>query len=143
EDAFTGRHGRLQNVVFVAQVLDGAEESLGVLHEGGEHAKSDCVAQRAEATKIDDHGNGGAGKNFHHRIVERVSHDGVFISVHVLRVDAVKLAVRAFFTIEKLQHHHAAYVLLQIGVDASNGGANAAVRVAHRLAEDHGGPEDE
>src|SRR5690348_896966 len=93
EDAFTGSHGRLQDVVFVAQVLDGAEESLGVLHESGQHAKSDRIAKRAEAAEVDDHGNGGAGKNFHHRIVERVSHDGVFIGVHVLGVDAVKLAV--------------------------------------------------
>src|SRR5579871_183436 len=143
KNALAGCHGALKNVVLVAQVLDRAEETLRVLHERSEHADGDSAAEDAESAKINHHGNGHAGKDFHHRIVERVSHDGVFIRVHVLGVDAVKAAVGAPFTIEKLQHHHAGDVLLQIGVDAGDGGANAAVRVAHGLAENHRRPEDE
>ena len=105
--------------------------------------KRDGAAKDAHAAEPDDHGNGHAGKDFHHRVVERVGHDGVFEGVHVLGVDAVKAAVGALFAVEKLQHHHAGDVLLQIRVDAGNGGADAAVRVAHRLAKDHGRPEDQ
>ena len=38
ENALGSRHGGLQNVEFFAQVLDGPEETLRVLHESDEHA---------------------------------------------------------------------------------------------------------
>ena len=41
EDALAGGHGCLQDVVFVAEVLDGAEEALRVLDEGDEDAEGD------------------------------------------------------------------------------------------------------
>src|SRR5262249_3804033 len=107
------------------------------------YADAHGIAQRAQPAEINHQGNGGAGENFHHRVVERVGHDGVFKCVHVLGVDSLKLAISALFAVEKLQYHHASDVLLQIGVDAGNGGANTAVGVAHRLAENHGRPEDE
>src|SRR5580765_1817379 len=143
ENALAGRHGALQDVVFVAQVLDGTEEALRVLHKSHEHADGYSAAKHAESAEPDHHGNGHARKDFHHRVIERVGHDGVFESVHVLGVDLVKAAVGALFAVEKLQHHHAGDVLLQVRVDAGNGGADAAVGVAHRLAEDHRRPEDQ
>ena len=39
ENAFACRHGGLQNVVFLAEVHDGAEEALGVLRKGDQHAE--------------------------------------------------------------------------------------------------------
>ena len=39
EDALAGSHGRLQDVVFIAEVLDRAEETLRVLDEGDEDAE--------------------------------------------------------------------------------------------------------
>ena len=41
EDALAGGHGRLQDVVLVAQVLNGPPEALRVLDEHGEHADGD------------------------------------------------------------------------------------------------------
>ncbi len=38
ENALAGGHGRLQDVEFFAQVLNGAEEALRVLHERDQHA---------------------------------------------------------------------------------------------------------
>ena len=72
-----------------------------------------------------------------------MSHDGVFVGVHVLRVDGFELLIGALLAVEKLQHHHAGYVLLQVGINAGNGRADSPVRIAHRLAEDQGGPEDQ
>ena len=39
EDALARGHGRLQDVVLLAQVLDGPEEALRILHEGHQHAE--------------------------------------------------------------------------------------------------------
>ncbi len=39
EDALAGGHGGLQDVVLLAEVLDGAEEALGVLDEGDQDAE--------------------------------------------------------------------------------------------------------
>ena len=39
EDAFAGGHGRLQNVVLLAEIHDGAEKTLRVLHERDQHAQ--------------------------------------------------------------------------------------------------------
>src|ERR1700761_8343936 len=48
EDAFGCRHRRLQDVVFVAEVLDGAEEALRILNECDENAESDYVSEYAK-----------------------------------------------------------------------------------------------
>src|SRR5689334_3842043 len=48
EDALAGRHGPLQNVVFVAQVLNGTEEALRILHKSHKHADGHSAAQHAE-----------------------------------------------------------------------------------------------
>src|SRR4029077_13228098 len=117
EDTLAGRHGRLQDVVLVAQILYGAEEALRVLHERGQHADGDGAAKHTESAEINHHGDGHAGKDFNHRVVERVGHDRVFEGVHVLGVDAVKAAVGAPFAVEKLQHHHAGDMFLKIGID--------------------------
>ncbi len=56
EDALAGGHGGLQDVVFVAEILDGAEEALRVLDEGDEYAESDCtedgVAQSGGVARV-------------------------------------------------------------------------------------------
>ena len=39
EDAFAGGHGRLQNVVLLAEVHDWAKKTLRVLHERDQHAQ--------------------------------------------------------------------------------------------------------
>ncbi len=43
ENAFAGGHGGLQDVVFVAEVLNRAEKTLRVAHEGDQDAqRGDC-----------------------------------------------------------------------------------------------------
>src|SRR5215470_18704338 len=42
EDALAGSHGRLQDVVLLAKVLDRPEEALRILHEGGNNADGHC-----------------------------------------------------------------------------------------------------
>ena len=46
EDALGGRHGRLQDVVLLAQILNGPEESHAVLEKGHQHAER--AARRRE-----------------------------------------------------------------------------------------------
>ena len=54
-------------------------------------------------------------------------------------VDVFKLLEAAGLAIEKLEHRHPRQVFLQVGVDACDGDANLAVRLAHGLAKHHGG----
>src|SRR5580704_11324383 len=90
EDALAGGHRRLQDVVFVAEVLDGAEEALRVLDEGDEdaegHGGEDGVAQSvgnaqvAEdgvAAKPDDESDGGGAKELDDGVIESVGKDRV------------------------------------------------------------------
>ncbi len=62
EDAFGGGHGGLEDVVFVGQVLDGAEEALGVLNKRDE----DAERNGAEEAEVREPGAGkgrGASRN--------------------------------------------------------------------------------
>ena len=143
EDALAGGHRRLQDVVLLAQVLDGAEEALRVLHEGHQHAEGDGVADDLVAAEPDDAGDGDRRQHFDHRVVDRVGQDGVLEGVHVGAVDLLELLVRFLLAVEQLQHNDAGDVLLQVGVDPGDGDANAPVALAHRLAEERGRIEDE
>ncbi len=110
EDAFAGGHGRLQDVVFFAEVHDGAEEAQSVLDEGDQHAQFGRSAHQAECEQrlpIKAHGDTGHGNASHHAdaaepdhagnryrgenidrgIVKRVSQDRVFVGVHVAAIN--------------------------------------------------------
>src|SRR6185312_746377 len=161
EYAFTGGHGGLQNVVLVAQVLDGTEEALRVAHKGDQNAerrdRGDCMNHRqvvdelqsdrgdrplvkdSIASEPDDAGNGDVRKNFNDRVIKGVGEDGVLVRLHVAFVDFGKLAEGALFAVEQLQHHHSTYVLLQVRIDARDGNADAPVRVADAITEELGG----
>src|ERR1035441_4024539 len=52
EDAFGGSHGRLQDVVFLAEVLNGAEEALRVLDETDEDADGDRSEEAGDAGRM-------------------------------------------------------------------------------------------
>src|SRR5215467_9882965 len=75
-------------------------------------------------------------KQIDHRVVDCVGEDRVLERVHVASINFRKAVVSAAFTVEELQHHHAAHVLLQVSIDAGNRGTNAAVRIAHLVTED-------
>ena len=142
EDPLAGSHRGLQDVVFLAQVLDGPEEALGILDEGDQHADGDCVAQHPKPAQPDHQGDGHGAQQLNRGVIERIGHDGVFEGDHVLPVDGFELLVGALLAVEQLHHAHSAYMLLGGGVDAGDGGADAPVGVAHMFAEDAGDPKD-
>ena len=88
-------------------------------------------------------GDGDGRKRLHHGVVQRVGEDGVLEGLHVLPVDGLELLVGALLAVEQLQGDDAAYVLLQKAVDACDGRADAAVAVAHGVAEDLRGHGDQ
>ena len=143
ENALAGRHGGLQDVVLVAQVLDGPPEALRVLDEHGQHADGDRSAEHAEAAAPDHQRDGDGGEHFNGGVVEGVGEDGVFKGDHVLAVDGFKVLVGALFAVEELHHAHAGDVFLGEAVDAGNGGADAAIAFAHAVAEEARDDEDQ
>ena len=48
ENPLAGRHGRLQDVVLFAEILNGPEEALGILDEGGENPDAHDRMNHAE-----------------------------------------------------------------------------------------------
>src|SRR3984885_7807719 len=162
EDAFACGHGRLQNVVLFAEVHDRTEEAQRVLDKRDQYPERCPVTYQAEsnqslpiefhnhaghvefthhvaATKPNDAGNRNRRENLDHRVVNRIGHDRVFVRVHVIAIDLREAVVGLALAIKKLQHHHAAAMFLQVGVDASDGDANTAVRIAHPVAKNLGG----
>ncbi len=156
----------MQNVVFLAEVHDRTEEAQRVLDERDQHAQFCDCANQAEGDQrlpIKTHGDAGHGnvphhagaaepddagyrdrrENIDHGVVERVGKDRVLVRVHVAAIDFREASVGFALAIEELQHHHAADVLLQVGVDAGDGDANAAIGVAHLVAKNLGRPDDE
>ncbi len=156
----------MQDVVFFAEVLNGAEEALGVLDEGDEDAERDggtgyvhrmqkvlvkrqargkrsAGEEGADAAAPDDQSDGGGAEQFDRRIVEGVGEDGVLEGVHVQAVDRGELVEGAALAVEELHDGHAAHVLLHIAVDAGDGGADTAVALAHMVAEDAGDVKDD
>src|ERR1700728_509982 len=93
------------------------------------------AAHHILATDPDDARNRDRGEKVDDRIVHGVGQDRVFVRVHVAAVDFREALVGFALAVEKLQHDHAADVLLQIRINAGDGGANAAVRIAHLVAE--------
>ena len=143
ENSFAGRHRRLQDVVFVAQILNGPPEPLRVLDEHGQHADGDPAREHAESAPPDHQRNRQGGKQFDGGIVERIGEDGVFEGDHVQAVDGLEVVVGAALAVEELHHAHARDVFLGEAVDAGDGGADAAEALAHVVAEDAGDDQDE
>src|SRR4029077_3890231 len=158
EHALAGRHCRLKNVVLFAEVLNGPEEALRVLDEGRENTnahkctdhvkgkktltrefRSDTAYSQAAndviATKPDYAGDGDRLQDFHDRVIDCVRHNRVLESLHVDGVYLGKFVKGALLAVKKLQHHHAADMFLQVGINACDGGSNATIGVTHLVAE--------
>src|SRR3954447_26150766 len=71
--------------------------------------------------------NGDSGEEVHDGVIDRVGQDGIFEGIHMAAVDFREPAVGFALAIEKLQDHHAADVLLQVRIDARDGGSDTAV----------------
>ncbi len=143
EDALGGGHGGLQDVEFFAEVLDRAKEARRVHRESGEDAEAQRAVEYAIAARPIDEGYREDAEDFHGWIKEREGEDGVAPCQHVVAIAAAKFGAGFLFAVEELHDAHAGNVFLEIGVDAGNGGTNAAVGVAHEQAEEIGDYEDE
>ena len=93
------------------------------------------VPERADAADPEDERDGGDTEKFHGGIEEREGQDGVFVSQHVVAVALDEFLAGALLAVEDLHDAHAGDVFLQEGVDAGDGGADAAVGVANELAK--------
>ena len=145
EDALAGRHRRLKDVVFVAQILDGPPETQGKLREHDEHADGDRGRKMkdSETAAPDDERDGYRREKVDRGVIERVGEDRVLEGDHVLPVDVFKVLVGALLAVEELHHGHARDVFLGEAVDARNGGADAAIALADVVAEDTGDDQNE
>ncbi len=76
-------------------------------------------------------------------IEEGEGQDGVLVGLHVQAIELGELVAGLALAVEELHDAHAGDVLLQEGVDAGDGGADAAVGVAHAIAEHPRGKEDQ
>ncbi len=143
EDAFACGHGCLQDVVLVAEVLNGAPEALGIHVECCQHADGDGAGEDAETAAPDDERNGDGRQDFDCGVIECVGEDRVLEGDHVQAVDCFEVLVSALFAIEELDNGHAADVFLREAVDAGDGGADAAVALANTVAEEARNDEDQ
>ena len=104
EDALAGGHGGLQDVVLVAQVLNGPPEALRVLLNMASTPMVTVPGEHAEAAAPDHERDGDRRQEFDRGVVERVGKDRVFERDHVQAVDCFKVLVGALFAIEELHH---------------------------------------
>ena len=95
-----------------------------------------CQAPNNIVPAKPDYGRDGDGRqNFHHRIVDSVGHDRVLERFHVEGIYFRKFVIGALLAVKKLQHDHAAYMLLHVGINASNRSTNAAVGITDLVAK--------
>ena len=88
------------------------------------------------AAEPDDERDGDGAEEFDDGVVERVGEDRVGPGDLVFGVDGCEVVEGALLAVEELHDGHAGDVLLGEGVDAGDGGAQAAVAVADVFAED-------
>ena len=135
ENSFAGGHCRLQNVEFLAQVLNRPEESLRVHRECGQHSQGECSAQNAHAAGPEDQGDRGETQKFYSGIEQCVRKDRVTPGKHVVAVAAFEFRYCLWFAIEQLHHVHARNVFLQEGIDSRNRSADFTIGLAHEMSK--------
>ena len=142
ENALRCSHGGLQDVEFLAEVLNGPEEALGIHCEFDKHADGEGAMKYAITSVPENQSNGGKAQEFHRGVKERVGQDGVAPGKHVVVIAIGKFVLGFCLAIEKLHHAHARDVFLEEGVDAGNGSADAAIGVADVFAENQRDQQD-
>ncbi len=142
ENALGGGHRGLKNVEFFAEILNGTEKALGEHSEGGEDAESDAAGKNAVSAGPIDQSDGGEAEKLDGRVEESVRENGVAPGEHIVAIALAKFVHGFLFAVKELHDAHAGNVFLEKGVDAGDGGSNAAIGVANELAENHGDDED-
>src|SRR5258708_777665 len=142
EDALGCRHRGLEDVEFLAEVLDRAEEALRKHGKRGENTESQPTGENPVAAGPIDQGDGCEAEKFDGRIEKSVSENRVAPGEHIVAIALLEFVHGFAFAIEELDHAHAGNVFLKKSVDAGNGLADAAIRVADEFAKNHGDDQD-
>src|SRR3989442_1220032 len=87
------------------------------------------LGRRRRARPINQ-GNGGEAEKFDRRIEESVGENGIAPSKHIVPIALLKFVHGFAFAVEELHDAHTGNVFLKKSVDAGNGRADAAIRVA-------------
>ena len=120
---------------FSLKILNRPEEALRVLHEGDQHADLQRSGDHAHAADPKEQRDAGHAEKFDGRVEKGERVDRVLVRFHVDAIQFGELLARFALAVEELHHGHAADVFLQERVDARDGRADAAVGVAHVIAE--------
>src|SRR5438552_14030791 len=142
EDALGCGHRGLEDVELFAEILNGPEKALREHGERGEDAESDAAGENAVSAGPINQRNRGETEKLDRGIEESVSENGIAPGQHVVAIALLEFIHGLAFAVEELHDAHAGNVFLEESVDAGDGGADAAVGVAHELAEDHGYDQD-
>ena len=126
----------MQDVEFFAEVLNRTEKARGIHGEGGEHAQAETAGENTVAAGPVNQCDRGNAEKFDSWIEKCKGEDGIAPRQHVVTVALREFHAGFALAIEYLHHSHAGNVFLQKSIDASDGGADAAVGVAHELAEE-------
>src|SRR5437762_3618813 len=142
ENALGCRHGGLEDVEFLAEILNRPEKALREQGERGEDAKSKPAGENAVSAGTINQRNRGETEKLERGIEESVSENGIAPGQHVVAIALLEFVHGFALAIEELHDAHAGNVFLEESIDAGDGGADAAIRVANELAENHGDDED-
>src|SRR6266403_827191 len=142
EDALGSRHRGLQDVEFLAEVLDRPEKALGEHGEGSQNAEAERAGENAVPAGPIDQGDGGEAEKFDRRIKKSVSENGIAPGEHIVAIAPLKFLHGLALAVEELHDAHTGNVFLEERVDAGDGRADAAIGIADEFAEDHGDDQD-
>src|ERR1700730_1895334 len=133
--ALRSRHGRLQNIKFFTQVLDGPKKPLRELHKCHQDPQSKGTGKNSYSTHPQNQRDGRHTQELHGRVEERKRENGILIREHMIAIALDKLHSRAPLAIKDLHDAHAGNVFLEKSINASNRGSNAPIGLAHKFAE--------
>src|SRR4030081_572090 len=107
EDALGCSHRGLQDVEFLAEVLDRTKETLRKHGERGENPKSEPAGENADTAGPINQGYGREAEKFDCRIEEGVSENGVAPSEHIVAIALLKFIHGLVLAVEELHNAHA------------------------------------
>src|SRR5438477_12746464 len=142
EQSLGGGHRGLDDVEFFDEILKWPEKALREHGERGEDAESDAAGENAVSAGPINQRNRGETEKLDRGIEESVSENSVAPGQHVVAIALLEFIHGLALAIEELHDAHAGDIFLEERVDAGNGCADAAIGVAHGLAENHNDDED-
>src|SRR5581483_10965078 len=101
ENTLGAGHSRLQDIVFLAEILDRAEYAERILHEGHQHANGHFPGEDPIAAVDEQRRHSEGSQPFYGWIKQAMGQNGVLVSVTVVRIDGGEPLAAALFVIEK------------------------------------------